>query len=124
MNSYALVTKLETGTFNDWKLRLTMVLGAHRLAKFILREVEIPSEAKARDDNDTNCMRALAAIHATVDAENFEVIRSRSNPRDAFLELCKHHDDARRLSTAHLFLDLVTLRLSSDGDLKEHIHQF
>lgn len=124
MNAYASVTKLETGTFNDWKLRLTTVLGAHRLSKFILRDVDVPSEGSARDDYDTNCMRALAAIHATVDAENFEVIRSCLSPRDAFLKLCKHHDDAGGLSTAHLFSDLVTLRLSSEGDLKDHIHHF
>lgn len=124
MNAYASVTKLESCTFNDWKLRLTTVLGAHWLSKYILRDVETPTDPTARDDHDTNCMRALAAVHATVDAENFEVIRSCSNPREAFLKLCKHHDDAGGLSTAHLFSDLVTLRMSSDGDLKEHIHQF
>lgn len=33
MNAYASVTTLATGTFNDWKLRLTTVMGAHRLSK-------------------------------------------------------------------------------------------
>lgn len=69
-------------------------------------------------------MRALAAIHATIDKENFEVIRNCTSPREAFTKLCKHHDDAGGLSTANLFSDLVTLKLSSEGDLKEHIHQF
>lgn len=40
------------------------------------------------------------------------------------MKLCKHHDDAGGLSTANLFSDLVTLRLSSEGDLKDHIHRF
>lgn len=124
MNTYSSVTKLQTGTFNHWKLRLTTVLGAHRLSKYILREVDTPIDQAACDDYDTNCMRALAAIHATVDAENFEVIRNCLSPRDAFVKLCEHQDDAGGLSTAHLFSDLVTLRLSSDGNLKEHIHQF
>lgn len=76
------------------------------------------------DDHETNMMRALAAIHATIDNENFEVIRHCANPRQAFVKLCKHHDDAGGFSTANLFSDLVTLRLSSEGDLKDHIHRF
>lgn len=124
MNTYASVTTLATGTFNDWKLRLTTVMGAHRLSKFILRDVIAPEDPKSLDDHETNSMRAIAAIHATIDNENFEVIRHCSNPRDAYLKLCKHHDDAGGLSTANLFSDLVTLKLTSDGDLKDHIHQF
>lgn len=124
MNAYTSVTTLESGTFNDWRLRLTTVMGAHRLSKYILRDVKVPEEEKALDDHEPNLMRALAAIHATIDKENFEVVRHCSNPRDAFIKLCKHHDDAGGLSTANLFSDLVTLRLSSEGDLKEHIHLF
>lgn len=124
LNAYASVTKLETGTFNDWKLRLTTVMGAHRLFQYILREVEAPIDLQALDDHKTNLMRALAAIHATINSENFEVVRHFANPREAFMNLCKHHDDAGGLSTANLFSDLVTLRLSSDGDLKDHIHRF
>lgn len=124
MNAYSSITKLENGTFNNWKLRLSTVLGAHRLSKYVLRDVEVPTGETERDDHDTNCMRARAAIHATVDAENFEVIRSFLSPREAFVKRCKHHDDAGGLSTAHLFSDLVTLRLSSDGELKDHVHKF
>lgn len=86
--------------------------------------MKAPDDERGLDDHETNLMRALAAIHATIDKENFEVIRDCLNPRDAYLKLCKHHDDAGGLSTANLFSDLVTLKLSSDGDLKEHIHQF
>lgn len=100
------------------------MMGAHRLSKFILRDVIAPDDPKALDDHETNLMRALAAIHATIDKENFEVVRHCMNPREAFVKLCKHHDDAGGLSTANLFSDLVTLKLSSDGDLKEHIHHF
>lgn len=99
-------------------------MGAHRLAKYILRDVKAPEDEKALDDHETNSMRALAAIHATIDKENFEVIRHCSNPREAFMKLCKHHDDAGGLSTANLFSDIVTLKLSSEGDLKDHIHSF
>lgn len=118
MNAYSSVTTLESGTFNDWKLRLTTVMGAHRLSKYFLRDVKVPQDEKALDDHETNLMRELAAIHATIDKENFEVVRHFSNPREAFIKLCKHHDDAGGLSTANLFSDLVTLRLSSEGDLK------
>lgn len=124
MNAYNSVTKLESGTFNDWKLRLTTVLGAHRLSKFVLRDVNEPTDEKELDEFETNRMRALAAIHATIDGENFEVIRSCTGPREAYLKLCKHHDDAGGLSTANLSSDLVTLRMQSDGDLKDHVHKF
>lgn len=124
MSAYNSVTKLEKGTFNDWKLRLTTVLGAHRLSKFILRYVPVPVDEKELDDYETNSMRTLAAIHATIDGENFEAIRNCTGPREAYLKLCKHHDDAGGLSTANLFSDLVTLRMASDGDLKDHVHQF
>ena len=124
MSAYNSVTKLETGTFNDWKLRLTTVLGAHRLSKFILRDVTVPVDEKELEDYETNSMRTLAAIHATIDGENFEVIRNCSGPREAYLKLCKHHNDAGGLSTANLFSDLVTLRMASDGDLKDHVHKF
>lgn len=99
-------------------------MGAHRLFQYILREVEAPIDLQALDDHKTNLMRALAAIHATINSENFEVVRHCANPREAFMNICKHHDDAGGLSTANLFSDLVTLRLSSDGDLKDHIHRF
>lgn len=124
MNAYNSVTKLELGTFNDWKLRLTTVLGAHRLSKYILRDVATPIDEKELDDHETNNMRTLAAIHATIDGENFEVIRNCTGPREAYIKLCKHHDDAGGLSTANLFSDLVTLRMHSDGDLKDHVHKF
>lgn len=124
MNAYNSVTKLETGTFNDWKLRLTTVLGAHQLSNYILRDVPMPTDEKDLDDHETNNMQALAAIHATIDAENFEVVRNCTGPREAYLKLCKHHDDAGGLSTANLFSDLVTPRMSTDGDLKDHVHHF
>lgn len=124
MNAYSSVTVLGSGTFNDWKLGLTTVMGAHRLSKYVLRDVKVPEDERGLDDHETNSMRALAAIHATIDKENFEVVRHCTNPREAFTKLCKHHDDAGGLSTANLFSDLVTLKLSSEGDLKDHIHQF
>lgn len=122
--AYASVTKLETVTFNDWKLKLTTVMGAHRLSKYILREVVAHINERSLDDHETNMMRALAAIHATTNQENFEVVRHCSDPRQAFTTLCKHHDDAGGLLTANLFSDLVTLRLLSEGDLNNHIHHF
>lgn len=124
MNSYSGITKLTSSTFNDWKLRLTTVLGAQRLSKYILRDIIPPTDDKLLDDHETFSMKALAAIHATIDAENFEVIRSTTCPRKAYQMLCKHHDDTGGLSTANLFSELVTMRLGSDGCLKDHLHQF
>lgn len=123
-NAYSGVTKLTSTSFNDWKLRLTTVLGAQRLSKYILRDVPPPTDENLLDDHETFSMKALAAIHATIDAENFEVIRSTSSPRVAFQTLCKHHDDNGGLSTANLFSELVTMRLDSNGSLKDHLHQF
>lgn len=100
------------------------MLGAHRLSKYILQDVAAPVDDKELDDFETNNMRTLAAIHATINAENFEVVRNCTGPREAYLKLCKHHDDVGGLSTANLFSDLVTLRMTSDGDLKEHVHHF
>lgn len=122
--SYSGVTKLTSTTFNNWKLRLTTVLGAQQLSKFILRNITPPTDESLLDDHETLSMKALAAIHATIDAENFEVIRSTSCPRKAFVMLCKHHDDTGGLLTANLFLELVTMKLTSDGCLKDHLHQF
>ena len=83
--------------------------------------MKAPDGERALDDHETILMRALAAIHATINKENFEVIRHCLNAREAYVKLCKHHDDAGGLSTANLFSDLVTLKLSSDGDLRDHI---
>ena len=122
--SYSSVVKLSNGTFNDWKLRLTTILGAQRLSNHILQDIEPPTDPSALDDHETHSLRALAAIHATIDDENFQVIRSCTSPREAFQKLCKHHDNAGGLSTAHLFSDLVTTKMGSDDDLSEHLHQF
>lgn len=123
-NAYTGVTKLTSTSFNNWKLRLTTVLEAQRLSKYILWDISPPSDEKILDDHETFSMKALAAIHATIDSENFEVIRSTSSPRQAFQMLCKHHDDTGGLSTANLFSELVTMRLDSNGSLKDHLHQF
>lgn len=124
LSSYSTIVKLTSSTFNDWKLRLTTVLGAQRLSKYILKDIPVPTDPTELDEHKTNSLRALAAIHSTIDDENFQVIRSCSSPRDAFKALCKHHDDAGGLSTAHLFSDLVTLKLNPDKDLSDHIAKF
>lgn len=124
LNTYSNVVKLSTGTFNDWKLRLTTVLGAQRLSKYILKDLEKPTDPTELEDFETNSLRALAAIHSTIDDENFQVIQSCNTPRDAFTTLCKHHDDAGGLSTAHLFSDLVTLKMNPDDSLSDHIAKF
>lgn len=124
LNVYASVPKLTSGTFNDWKLRLTTLLGAQRLDCYILTDVKTPTEAQALADHNANSLTALTALHITVDAENFQVIRTCSSPREAFLKLCKQHDDAGGLSTANIFTNLVSLRLSSDGSLADHLHSF
>lgn len=124
LNVYSTVPKLKTGTFNDWKLRLTTILGAQRLGKFILSEVTPPTDPNELADHIAQSMAALTALHITVDEENFQIIRGCNSPRDAYEKLCKQHDDAGGLSTANLFTDLVSLRLASDGSLTEHLHAF
>lgn len=124
LNSYSNVVKLSTGTFNDWKLRLTTVLGAQKLSKYILKDLDVPTDPTELENHETNLLRALAAIHSTIDDENFQVIRSFNCPKKAFQALCKHHDDAGGLSTAHLFSDLVTLRLNPDESLSDHLAKF
>lgn len=49
--SYSSVVKLSHGMFNDWKLRLTTILGAQRLARHIIRDIEPPNKASALDDH-------------------------------------------------------------------------
>jgi hypothetical protein len=39
LNTYSTIVKLTSNTFNDWKLRLTTVLGAQRLSKYILKDL-------------------------------------------------------------------------------------
>lgn len=124
LNIYASVPKLTSGTFNNWKLCLTTILGAQRLDGYILTDVKEPTDPQALADHNANLMTALTALHITVDTENFQVIRNCSSPRDAFIKLCKQHDDAGGLSTANIFTDLVSLRLASDGSLSDHLHSF
>lgn len=124
LNIYATVPKLTSGTFNDWKLCLTTILGAQRLDCYITNDVKEPTEPQALADHNANKMIALTALHITVDSENFQVIRNCTSPRDAYIKLCKQHDDAGGLSTANIFTDLVSLRLASDGSLADHLHSF
>lgn len=121
-SAYSGITKLTSTTFNDWKLRLTTVLGAQRLAKYILRDITSPVDNKLLDDHETFSLKALAAIRATIDSENFEVIQTTSCPQTAFLMLRKHHNNTGGLSKANLFSELVTMRLTSEGCLKDHLH--
>ena len=124
LNIYSTVPKLKTGTFNNWKLRLTTILGAQRLEKFISSEVVPPTNPDDLADHMANSMATLTALHITVDDENFQIICGCSSPRDAYEKLCRQHDDAGGLSTANLFTDLVSLRLTSDGSLTNHLHAF
>lgn len=123
-NAYSGLTKPNSTTFNDWKLQLTTVLGAQRLSKCILRDITPPTDEKALDDHETFSIKTLTAIHATINAEISEVICLTSCPRLAFKMLRKHHNDTYGLSTAKLFSELVTMRLSSDGSFKNHSHRF
>lgn len=102
LNVYASVPKLTSGTFNDWKLRLTTILGAQRLESYIVSDVKEPTDPQALSDHNANRMTALTALHITVDSENFQVIRNCTSPQDAFVKLCKLHDDAGGLSTANI----------------------
>lgn len=124
LNVYSTVPKLKTGAFDYWKLRLTTIPGAQRLGQFILSDVSPPTDPEKLADHTAQSMAAVTALHITVDDENFQIIRGCSSPRDAYDKLCKQHKDAGGLSMANLFTNLVSLRLSSDGSLAEHLHAF
>lgn len=119
---YASVNKFSTGTFNDWNLRLYPILAAQRLV--IHFSVPAPTEPDKLDEHETKKARALVFIHATIDPENFEVIQHVTSPWDAYVKLRTHHDNAGAWYKFILLSDLVTLRLSSDGDLNNHLHTF
>lgn len=75
----------------------------------MLNDVTAPTDPLALAGHNANKMTALTAHHITVDSENFQVIRNYTSPREAYLKLCKQHDDAGGLSTANIFTDLVSL---------------
>lgn len=74
LNIYASVTKLTSGTFNDWKLHLATMLGAQSLDSYILSDVKAPTDPQALADHNANKMTALTALHITIDSENLQVI--------------------------------------------------
>lgn len=115
---------LTSSNFFDWKLRLETALGARRLKKFILSDLPLPTDPIELETHQVNDARALEAIQSTIDPGNFQVISQSSTARSAYLAILKHHDDSGGISTAHLFSELATLRLTSNGSLADHLLKF
>lgn len=122
--NYSSIPKLSTGNFHVWKLRLETFLGAVKLRAFILSDIEPPSESSLFDDHVTKDCAALNAIHSTIDEENMEIITSATSAREAYLALCEHHGDSGGITTATMFFELVTMKLSPGGSVADHVHKF
>lgn len=122
--NYTSIPKLSMGNFHVWKLRLETFLGAMKLRPFILSDIETHSDPSKLDDHVTKDCAALNAIHSTIDEENMEIITSASSAREAFLALCEHHGDSGGMTTATMFFELVTMKLSPGGSVAEHVHKF
>lgn len=123
-NNWSNIPKLTSSTFFDWKRRLETTLGARRLSSHILKETIIPTDPKSKADHIVDDLRALEAIQFSCDADNFNVISECTTARAAYLALCKYHDDSGGVTTANLFSELASTRLSSAGELKEHLQRF
>lgn len=91
---------------------------------FILSDIDPPTDAALLDDHITKDCAALNAIHSTIDGENMEIITSASLAREAYIALCEHHGDSGGMTTATMFFELVTMKLSSGGSVANHVHRF
>lgn len=122
--NFSSIPKLSTGNFHVWKLRLETFLGAMKLRPYILSDIEAPSDTSLLDEYITKDCAALNAIHSTIDEENMEIVTSSTSAREAYLALCQHHGDSGGMTTATMFFELVTMKLSPGGSVGEHVHKF
>lgn len=123
-NNWSNIPKLNSSTFFDWKRRIETTLGARRLYSHILEDTPIPTDPKLRTEHVFNEFRALEAIQFSCDADNFNIISDCKTARAAYLALCKYPDDLGGVTTANLFSELASSKLSSAADLKEHLLKF
>lgn len=123
-NNWSNIPKLTSSTFFDWKRRLETTLGARRLSSHILEDRSVPTDENARADYIVDDLQALEAIQFSCESDNFNVISECSTARSAYLALCKYHDDSGGVTTANLFSELASTRLSSVSNLKEHLLKF
>jgi len=86
--------------------------------------LESPSDASLLEDHITKDCAALNAIHSTIDEENMEIITSATTAREAYLALCEHHGDSGGMTTATMFFELVTMKLSPGSSVADHVHKF
>lgn len=120
--NFSSVPRLSPGTFHVWKLRIETLLGSLKLQSFILEDFERPKDPMQLDKYKTRDCAALNAINLTVDNENLKIITSATTARQAHLALCSHYGDTSVLSTATLFYDLVTLKISAGDNISDHVH--
>lgn len=118
------ITQLSKYTFHDWKLRLKTSLGAAGLSDYILLDQCPPTDPKEKRKFETNDLKALSVIQATVDKNHFQIIAQCENARSAFTAITRHFEDSGGIAVVMVFYKLVTLKLSSDASLSEHLHQF
>lgn len=119
----AKLTELEQGKYHEWRHRLLTYARSQRLAKYLEQDLVKPDD-DTREEFDFNDAHALSLIHSTIDSENYQIVANCNSARSAFLALCKHHDDGGGLTTATIFSELVTMRLSSEDDLSKHLFEF
>lgn len=95
-----------------------------KLRSFILTDLDTPTDGLLLDEHITKDCAALNAIHSTIDEENMEIITSSSSAREAYLALCQHHGDSGGMTTATMFFELVTMKLTPGGSVADHVHKF
>lgn len=122
--NYASVTPLSVGTFFQWQLRLTTLLGVLKLRRFIETEIPTPTNPLLIYDHMAKECQALNAIHSTIDDENMQVITTCVTAYEAYQALCAHHCGSGGITTAQMFYEMVNLRLAKGGSVSEHIHRF
>lgn len=123
-NNWSNIPKLTASSFCDWKRRLETTLRARRLSSHILDDTPLPTEPKEQSDYIVDGLRALEAIQFSCDTHNFNVISDCTTARSVYLALCEYHYDSGGVTTANLFSELASSRLTSSTDLKDHLLKF
>lgn len=118
------IPKLTSSPFLDRKRRLETTLGARRLFYHILEDCKNLQDKKSRANYIVDDLRAPEAIQFSCDSDNFNIISECTTAQSAYLALCKYHDDSGGVTTANLFSELASARLSSVSKLKDHLLNF
>lgn len=108
-NPFSNLTILKKGTFHEWKAKTITALSAARLGSFVLSDQTPPTDPTKLEEYTVRNFQALSVIQTTVDSENFQLVANARTAREAFKSILAQYDDSGGLSTAMIFLDLVSL---------------